>query len=365
MLNEKQNIDGVGIINGTSTFLLAWLFVFYFFQVFTIFPAFFVGVSMVIYSYEVDFNSVNTSSADYNLWGSVDNIINIFGTPAIMLTILVLFSIIILSRLRPENIVMRRFLFWVILCGIVRLNGNYIAGSFFGSSHYVWNWNLVTDFLNITTNILFKCIFVALALLIIYITFHSMVYKVGVIFNPFGENKKQDMLSNILVPVFLGSVMLVIRYSYCINITEITCIVLMIVFSLVLYSLFIAKYKGTNNGNYSKEDESISFVPIIILLVVTIAGIIFDKYHFLVKESQYKRYFIENMVTLFVVVVLLVGFIILILHLRKNRRNYNKMMKINNENSIDLNEEVFSDFGVKNYDNLDKYNEMWKDSHDR
>ena len=143
---KKAKLDKAGLVNNTVLFVLAYLGVFYLFQIFTIIPAFSIGVKMMIYNSEIDFNAVNTAASDADLWTSADNVINIFGTPVMMTIVVVLSAFLFLIKWDSERLNMRRLLFWIILCGIVRINGNYIFGHMFN----LWNCNLVTDFLKIT-----------------------------------------------------------------------------------------------------------------------------------------------------------------------------------------------------------------------
>lgn len=52
-------IDIPAVVNSTVLFLLAWFSAFWIFQFFTIVPAFSIGAKMLVYTSEIDFNSVN------------------------------------------------------------------------------------------------------------------------------------------------------------------------------------------------------------------------------------------------------------------------------------------------------------------
>lgn len=95
---KHSKIDIAAMVNNAVLLVLAWLVAYWFFQFFILVPAFTTGVKMIIYNSYIDFNSVNSASSDEDIWASADNIYNIFGTPVIFSTILIICATLLLIK---------------------------------------------------------------------------------------------------------------------------------------------------------------------------------------------------------------------------------------------------------------------------
>ncbi|MBR1769848.1 MAG: hypothetical protein IJ748_05250 [Bacteroidales bacterium] len=364
-------IDYPAMINSTVLFILAWFTVFWLFQFFTVVPAFSVGAKMLIYAYEIDFNSVNTASSDAQIWSDTDNIVNIFGTPAVMLSILIIAALIFLIKWDSDRLNMRRYLFWVVVCGAVRLFGNYIAGALFGDSFNVWNWNLVTDFLRLTTSVFFKYVFVVLAFAALYILFRFMSNQIKLLFNPYFANRINNLISSIFFPVVIGSVFLLMYNIPREPICEITCIVLMFLFtSFVLCRNFVSKYRGIAEDIEEYDDEPINRIPILILGFFVILKIFVDfiKGGLLLSASLYKRFIVENIILVSVALVVVLTLIIAVRIYRRRKIRDSKIFLKTYLESKDMVEQSISDENYKNFGiesrpkNMDRYLKGWVES---
>lgn len=364
-------IDIPAVVNSTVLFLLAWFSAFWIFQFFTIVPAFSIGAKMLVYTSEIDFNSVNTASSDAQIWSDADNIMNIFGTPVIMLTILIIVAIIFLCKWNTDRLNVRRYLFWLIVCSSVRICGNYIAGSLFGNSFSIWQWNLVTDFLYITTSAFLKYTFVVLMLGILYIPFRFMSNQIKLLFNPYFANRINNLISSIFFPMLIGSVFIIFYNITRVSVCEITCVVLMFLFtSFVMCKRFVVKYRGIAEEIEEEDAERINIIPIIILVMLVLLKVYVDimRKGIFISSSLYKRFLLENIILISVALGLLVVLIVAVRVYRIRRKKSEFVFLksyIEQKDFVEqgLAEETYEKFGVKAQNkNMDKYLKGWVES---
>ncbi len=364
-------IDFTSLVNSIVLFVLAWLSVFWIFQFFTILPAFSLGANMIIHNSFIDFNTVNTASADKQIWGDADNIVNIFGTPAVMLSIVIIFALVLLIKWNSDRINIKRFLFWIIICGNIRLAGNYMAGSLFGNTFNIWQWNLVTDFLGLTTSAFMKYTFVIIALVMLYVFFRIMSNQIKLLFNPYSSNRINYLLSSVFLPMLFGCLFIIIynlpQESFC----EIICIILTITYtSFVLCGYFVFKYHNIPLQTQQKQEkERINKIPICILISFIVLKIFIDmvKGGIIISPSLYKRFLIENTVLFILFIILFTVGVALIVVFRKRKRQQQRIfLKTYRENREFFdrrwNEEDLNNIGTDAPKNMDKYLKNWVDS---
>lgn len=369
LLFWNADINFSAVINSTFIFIWAWLISFYIFDIFTIIPAFTLGARMIIYSCDLDFNSVNTAAEDVQLWTDADNIIHIFATPAITLTLCILLAVIVLIKWKPRGKSNRRFLFWFILCGVVRLFGNYLSGSFFSGLFNVWNWNLVTDFMLITTNIWAEMLFDVGVAVAMYVAFHLMANQVHLLFNPYSRRRLDRVVSELFLPVIIGLQLLLVCYIGSWTITEIFCgAILEILVVFVLCRRFVSLYRSVPGEHERKRIEKIKVFPIGMFVLFLIGKIFLDsRGGILLEYSQYKRYFLENF---FIVVAIIIALVVALITFRLVRRKRRKDVFSYYKEEIETKwrlegsstDELLKAYGVQRHSDLDKYRKMWNDS---
>lgn len=364
----NADINFSAVINSTFIFIWAWLIAFYIFDIFTIIPAFTLGARMIIYSCDLDFNSVNTASEDLQLWTDADNIIHIFATPAITLTLCILIAIIVLVKWKPRGKSNRRFLFWFILCGIVRLFGNYLSGSFFSGLFNVWNWNLVTDFMLITNNVWPEMFIDVLVIVVMYVAFHLMADQVHLLFNPYSRRRLDRVVSELFLPVIIGLQLLLVCYIGNWRITEIFCgAILEILVIFVLCRRFVSQYRSVAGDQDRKRIEKIKVFPIVMFVLFLVGKYFLDKRGILLEYSQYKRYFLENFFVITAIVIALIIAIITFRMVRKKRKKdvfsyYKEEIETKWRLEGSSTDELLKAYGVQRHSDLDKYRKMWNDS---
>lgn len=364
-------IDIPAVVNSTVLFLLAWFSVFWIFQFFTIVPAFSIGAKMIIYTSEIDFNSVNTASSDVQIWSDADNIINIFWTPVVMLTILIIVAIIFLCKWNTDRLNVRRFLFWLIVCSSVRICGNYVVGALFGNTFNIWQWNLVTDFLYITTFVFLKYAFVVIMLGILYFSFKFMSNQIKFLFNPYFANRINNLISSIFFPVLIGSVFIIFYNITRRSICEMTNVVLLFLFtSFVMCKRFVVKYRGIAEEIEEQDDEKINIIPIVLLFLLILLKVFVDiiRGGIFIIPSLYKRFLLENIILISVAVGLLIVLIVAVRVYRIRRKKSEFVFLksyIEQKDFVEqgLAEETYEKFGVKAQNkNMDKYLKGWVES---
>ncbi len=366
-------IDVPAMINSTVLFLLAWFTVFWLFQFFTVVPAFSIGAKMLVLSSEIDFNSVNTVSSEMDIWNDADNILNIFGTPAIMLFVFIIVSLIFLVKWNTDRLNIRRYLFWLVLCGSIRLCGNYIAGALFGNSFGVWQWNLVTDFLYITTSSFMKYTFVVIMFIVLYFVFKAMSNQIKLLFNPYFANRINNLISSIFFPMLLGLVFIVLYNLPKEPICELTCIVLMFVYvSFVLCKRFVVRYRGIAEEIEAEDEEPINKFPVFLLIILVLAKIFIDmRGGILIASSLYRRFLVENIIMIIVSLILISILVIAVrIYNKRAKRKAKIFLRAYSENKKlmeeSLSEQNYQDFGLDSKrKNMDKYLKGWVASLDQ
>ncbi len=371
-------IDIPAMINNATIFVLAWFGGLWVFQFFTIVPAFSLGVRMVVHTTSIDFNSMNTASSDRQIWSDTDNIVNIFGTPAIMLSILSVIALVFLIKWDVNKLNVRRYFFWLVVCGSVRLAGNYISGALFGNTFNIWQWNLVTDFLGLSYSPFMKYLCVGIVLAILYVSFRIMSSQIKLLFTSYNPNKIDDLLSYVLYPMLLGCLFIIIynipNEPFC----DLFCIILMVVYSVVVFSLFFFKgiiveeTEEQENQINESSGERINKIPIYIILALVVLKIFVDiiKGGVVIAPSLYRRFLFENVVLASVLIILIVVAVVLVrIYIKKKKRRQRVFLRayVETQATVEqsISEENNKNFGVKSKPkNMDKYLESWNDSLD-
>lgn len=363
-LNQKNGcaIKKKCLINNVVLFVMSYLIVFYVVQIAIILSAFTHGVPMVLYTHDIDFNSVNTAASG-EVWTSSDNVIAIFGMPIIAVFILGMTSILLLTRWITDKIQIKRFLFWIFICSFVRLSGNFVVGHI---SH-LWNVNLVTDFMGITyPGNLGKILFVIVVLLLTAAGFYWSASLIKYIVNPYSGRLKEKIVSNVFAPAIIGLLIVnlfFIPYAPAFTWLELGgSLFILLGMLLILVPVVLKRYKFIEDEeNELVDDEKIN-IPLLLFVVGAMIAlkVIFDQGVFL-NVSPYRNYFLENVI-LIACGVIVSGFL---LYLWLSYRRKEKKKKIATEQileEIESFKEGISDeeWGVKKYD-LSKYNDFPED----
>ena len=363
---KNLTLDISAMVNNSVLLVLAWICVFWVFQFFTILPAFTMSVKMIVFNSFVDFNSVNTAASDQDLWSSADNVYNVFLTPVVFTFIFALVAVLFLIKWNSDRLNIRRFLFWVILCAIVRITGNYI----FGHLLNLWSWNLVTDFMGITyPSVILKYTFIVLMVVIAARLFIAMSHEIKKLFNPYISDRFSNLTSNVFLPAVIGCCFLVIWNIPFLPQNEILNLVYMLVL-LVLFMCrpFMRMYRGVEQERLEEEDnEQINLAPIIILAVLFLGDIFLMK-GLLLENSAYRYFFIENAIMGLVVATLLITLWVSIKVYRQKTFAIKKIQKrriaeIENIKSIPHSYEK-ENITQSDYIDMGKYKNAFKDNED-
>lgn len=372
-------IDIPAMINNATVFVLAWFSALWVFQFFTIVPAFSLGARMIVYTTSIDFNTMNTASSDRQIWSDTDNIVNIFGTPAIMLSIFSVVALVFLIKWNVNKLNIRRYLFWLVVCGSVRLAGNYISGALFGNAFNIWQWNLVTDFLGLSYSPFMKYLCVGIVLAVLYVSFRIMSGQIKLLFTSYIPNKIDDLLSSVLYPMLLGCLFIIIYNIPDEPFCDLFCIILMVVYSAIVFSLFffkgitIEETEKQENKTDRTNEEKINKVPIYILLALFVLKVFVDiiKGGIVIAASLYRRFLFENVVLASILIISIVVAVVLVrIYIKRKKRQQRVFLRDYMETQAtveqSISEENNKNFGVKNKPkNMDKYLEGWVDSFDR
>lgn len=318
---KHSKIDIAAMVNNAVLLVLAWLVAYWFFQFFILVPAFTTGVKMIIYNSYIDFNSVNSASSDEDIWASADNIYNIFGTPVIFSTILIICATLLLIKWNPDRLNIRRFLFWLILCITIRVNGNYI----FGHLYNVWSCNLVTDFLGITyPSRILRALAIIVVFFITIVIFRAMTNEIKKLFNPYMDGRVNNLFSNIFLPSVIASIIILILDLPSLPKNELSQI-LFFLFMLFIFMCrpFLRTYRGVAQPSDAVDDEHINIIPIIILGVVAIANYYFAPGR-LLTPSAYRFYFVENIIFISIVIGIIIILLIAIRVYNRRKKMYKK-----------------------------------------
>ena len=353
---KHAKTDIPAMVNSSVLLVLAWITAFWVFQFFTIIPGFTLDVKMFIVNSQIDFNYINTAVSDKDLWASADNVNAVFFTPVIFSVVLILVAMLFLIKWNSDRLNMRRYLFWLILCTVVRICGNLIFGLLFD----LWNWNIVTDFAGLSMTGIGKYACIAVAFVISYALFNFMSSKIKLLFNPFSANRIDNLLSNVVYPVGIACVFLIIWNLPYFPSNEVGCILLMAFLTVTALCLpFVRRYRGllTETEMYD-ENGHINLPPVIVLACAFVGNIIMMR-GFLLESSPYRSYFVENAVMAFIIVaVALTLFISVYVYNKRAKaakrrweREKREIDMMNSRNVISGDE----NWETKNRINLDKY----------
>lgn len=352
LLKGRRN----SILNNTLLFILAYVIALYVMQLGTAMAAFILGIPMILHATYIDFDTLNTSASD-EIWASSDNVINVFGAPLFALVILIMISGLLISVWRTNKLNIQRFLFWLIVCSFVRMGGNFIAGHIC----HLWNVNLVTDFLGITyPSQLGKFAFIALVLVALFVCFRIVALLVKYVINTFGGRLKEDYICDMLVPCFIGGVVVLVfalpASTSAIWNEVIGVLILWLGMSFVVMPKLIKRYKFVEQ---TPDKEVEKEKPNIVLLAVVLVGLIALKvvltHGIEMKSSAYKHYILENVLMVSFGLVLLLFVVYLYFSYRRKKR-LNEQKAKEYEEFLKPGQDVFTDeqWGVKQYD-MSKY----------
>ncbi len=350
------------IINNSISFVIAYIFVFAVVQISTILPAFSHNVPIIIYSSYLDFNTL-TSAASDEVWQSVDNIVNIFGSGIVILALLFFISIALLLRWKSRKVWLQRLLFWIIICSFIRFCSGFICGHIF----YLWGFNLVTDFIGLTypSNIM-KVIFVIIMFLILGFGMYFLREIVVGIIDPCKENFKTQVRTNVIYPSIIGSVLILIAFFPLTTRASITEVVNSVITPLLIASLFrmgVAKkfsFIDMQTIKEHKTKEKLNLVSIIICVVLILSlRIVFDK-GVKLTPNTYDNYILDNLLSFVVVGILF----LLLLYLIFAYFHHHKQQLQEEERQIQKNKafEQMRDYDMFDFNkskNLNKYNDAW------
>ncbi len=311
-------LDIAALVNNTVLFILAWVVVFWVFQFFTILPAYSVGIKMIVYNTFVDFNPIDALSNTADLFTIDNNIYNIFLSPLVLSLVFGIVALIFLIKWNSDRLNMRRLLFWIVVCSIIRIGGNFIFGLMFD----LLSWNVVTDNMGLTSRVWAKWLFAIIMLLIMARMFISMSKQIKFLFNPYITNRFDNLSSNVFLPVLIGCVFITICDAPYFFVNEIGCMLLLIIMTIAFMCYpFMVAYRGMYQDDTEEDEkEKINIVPILILFLVLIGDIILMQgIH--IENKSYDHFFFEEVVLVLLVIALVVTFVVsaILYRRRKNR----------------------------------------------
>jgi hypothetical protein len=311
-------LDIAALVNNTVLFILAWVVVFWVFQFFTILPAYSVGIKMIVYNTFVDFNPIDALSNTADLFTIDNNIYNIFLSPLVLSLVFGIVALIFLIKWNSDRLNMRRLLFWIVVCSIIRIGGNFIFGLMFD----LLSWNVVTDNMGLTSRVWAKWLFAIIMLLIMARMFISMSKKIKFFFNPYITNRFDNLSSNVFLPVLIGCVFITICDAPYFFVNEIGCMLLLIIMTIAFMCYpFMVAYRGMYQDDTEEDEkEKINIIPILILFLVLIGDIILMQgIH--IENKSYDHFFFEEVVLVLLVIALVVTFVVsaILYRRRKNR----------------------------------------------
>lgn len=352
------------IINNSISFVIAYIFVFAVVQISTILQAFSYDVPVIVYSSYLDFSTLTSAVSD-EVWQSADNVINIFGSGIILLTLLFFLSIVLLVRWKSKKIWIQRILFWIIICSFIRFCDSFICGHIF----YLWGFNLVTDFIGLTyPSDVMKVIFVIIMFIILGFGMYFLREIIVGIINPCQENLKKQVKTNIINPSIIGSLIILIIFFPITNKAAIVEVTNIVVTPLLIASVFrmgVAKKFSFIDLKLIKNKERKEKINIALLIscviVPLLLRIVFDK-GIKVTPNNYENYILDNLLYFIVIGLgLLLGIYLLIAYYHHHKHQQEeKDEAIQNYKSFEeMKDYNMFDFGKSK--NLDKYNKAWSE----
>ena len=320
---RNANIDVQAMINSSVLFVIAWLIVFWVFQIFTILPAFSIGQGMVVYNSFIDFNTIGNTELNAGLLSFENNVYNIFFTPLLLIVILVFVALLFLIKWNTDRLNIRRLLFWIIVCSIIRVGGNLIFGLCFN----LFSLNLITDAIGLTYPMVWgRYLIILLSLIIVSCLFIMMSHEIKFLFNPYIKDRFSNLSSNIFLPSLIGCVILTIWNVPSFYKNEIWSLILMMLMITVFMCYpFIRKYRGVyQETNKENTKEKINIFPIVILGILFIGNVLLMK-GINVKNDSYNYFFVENIVMLLAIITLLLTLLISV-RVYNHRQNKEKQL---------------------------------------
>lgn len=352
------------IINNTVLFVLSYLFVFYLLQITTIVPAFTRGVSIIIYTSCMDFET-RTSSVSADIWKSVDNVVSIFGTSIIFIVILMLVSLLLLKKWETDKIQIKRLLFWIVVCAFSRLCVQFICGHMFN----LWSFNLVTDFLGITfPSKILKILFVLFVFLLLILGFYGVSFLVKYVIDPYSGNFKEQLRANFMYPSVLGIIILIlffIPYNPKFTFTEpLNALSVALGLCLLVYKTAKNRYKFVEEQQVEAEKENINSVLLVFLPIFMVAVKIFFDKGMLLAVSAYRDYFVENVILSVTMTVFSVLAIILFVIYKKRKKRKALEQEEERKSIYDSVIDYDDNSSTMSRIDMDKYKRNWDEKDD-
>ncbi len=316
---RNLNLDIVALVNNTVLFILSWVVVFWVFQFFTILPAYSVGIKMIVYNTFVDFNPTDINSHTVDLFTIDNNIYNIFLSPLVLSMVFGIVALLFLVKWNSDRLNIRRFLFWIVTCSIIRIGGNFIFGMWFN----LLSWNVVTEHIGLTSRLWAKWLFAIIMLLIMARMFIAMSKQIKILFNPYITNRFDNLSSNIFGPVLLGCIVITICDAPYFYANEIGCMALLIIMTIVFMCYpFMQAYRGMYQDEIEEEEkEKINIIPTIILIGVLVIDIILMQ-GIRIENKSYNHFFFEEVVLILLIIALITTFVVsVILYRRRQKRD--------------------------------------------
>ncbi|MDR1847712.1 MAG: hypothetical protein LBR17_06300 [Bacteroidales bacterium] len=350
IIKTRKKHNQIMMFNNAAIFVVSYWFVFYFYQLLTLIPAFALRISAIFYTGKIDFDTL-TSASSADIWHDADNIFAIFGTAPLGIVFLVLFNVLILSGIKNMSRTLKILCFWNILNGILRFGGNFIFGHIFS----LWSSNLVTDFLEISfpsRAAQLMCIFVML--FIIFIAIRYSCKAVIHLFNPLMGGVKEKILYMVMYPALIGLAYLTLFFSVSgFNQNEFGMAVLSAVFIFYFYWSTARKYRHVAEKRQINPIE-LNRKLIICVLALSLVKFI-DIKGIAIYGTSYREQIIEGFLIIFFSSVFLLIVFGILYYLYKRRKRRKQLLleakEIFETNNADIDYEFW---GIKTHD-MDKY----------
>ena len=200
MVNSEEKILNkknfwVIVINSMVFFLLAYLFIYFIAQLATVVTSSMFDIDTIIYYYRVYYD------IDKTQW-DFDSVKGVFSAGPIAALFFAIIFLIIYSKVRETDGLLKLFFLWGYLIGFTFFFGSFFLGTVFNRGFgYVLTWSYVMD-----TGRMFFLILSFIVLIIIgYMSTKSFLFSANSYFNSLNETKRKFFVhSQLTVPYFLG-----------------------------------------------------------------------------------------------------------------------------------------------------------------
>jgi hypothetical protein len=256
MLNRKTN-TGI-LINSTAFFLLAYLFLYIFGQIITIITGILFEYSSLWYYYKVQYF---VAKDEWNY----DSVKVIFSAVPIFNLIIGLISLVLYSKVRVYEGILKQFFLWVYLLSFTMLFGSVLIGGFFnlGFGH-VLNWSYVMD----TGRMLYVLIAIVGLISIGYFSGRQVLIVSNTYLKSIGDKEKFSFfLHQILYPFLIGFAILTILKIQHISYNSYFDVIQLALFLIV--ALFIRlKMIFVNDLYFEEEKKKTTYSRNLLIIVI-------------------------------------------------------------------------------------------------